>query len=431
MSWKQIQKDTNALGGKSLKTLQITRRFVRDDWGGTETVVLETSKRMLSRGIKTEVLCPNALAESNRERMEGLEIKRFPYFYPYLGLTLGSKHQLDKKAGNLFSFSLMRHLKREPSLDLLHLHTGKRLGGIVRHVARSRNIPYVVSLHGGLLDVPQEESDRWTEPTKGSLEWGKALGWWVGSRRVLKDAAAIICVGASEYEAVKIRFPEKKVVRLPNGVDVKRFQKGDGARFRDRQGISPDDYLMLCVGRIDPQKNQLELIRSMPSLLQMNSKSHLLLVGHVTSSEYESLLINEIANLGLSKKVTMIRGMDSQSADLVDAYHSANLFVLPSFHEPFGIVVVEAWAAGLPVLASRVGGLADLISDHHDGRFFDPNTPHDCSVKISEMMNLSPDTINTMTTNAFKKVSRKYSWDCVSEQLINLYREAANDQRSN
>jgi glycosyltransferase involved in cell wall biosynthesis len=380
--------------------------------------------------METEVLCPNALAATNREKMEGLEIQRFPYFYPYLGLSSDSRRQLDKKAGNLFSFSLMRHLKRESSIDLLHLHTGKRLGGIVRHVARLRNIPYVISLHGGLLDVPQDEASRWTAPTKGTLEWGKILGWWVGSRRVLDDAAAIICVGAGEYKAVKNRFPNKRVVMLPNGVDVERFRQGDGPGFRHRHGIDQDDYLLLCVGRIDSQKNQLELIRSMPHILQANSKVHLLLVGHVTSSEYESRILTEISKLRLGNRVTLIRGIDSQSTDLVDAYHAANLFVLPSLHEPFGIVVVEAWAAGLPVVASNVGGLADLISDHQDGRLFDPNVANDCGVKVSEMMNLSSDAIGTMTTNAFKKAASKYSWDYVTEQLINIYLEAAHDKRS-
>ena len=58
--------------------------------------------------------------------------------------------------------------------------------------------------------VPADEAELWTAPTKGTFEWGKVLGWWVGSRRVLEDSAAILCVGRGEYEAVSERFP-----RLP------------------------------------------------------------------------------------------------------------------------------------------------------------------------------------------------------------------------
>ena len=90
---------------------------------------------------------------------------------------------------------LMRHRPREA--ELIFVARG-RTGGIGRYVARRRGIPYVVTLHGGVFDVPAEEAQSLTDPTRGTLEWGKVLGWWVGSRRVLDDAAAILCVGLEE-----------------------------------------------------------------------------------------------------------------------------------------------------------------------------------------------------------------------------------------
>ena len=92
----------------------------------------------------------------------------------------------------------MRRLSREPGLDLIHLHTGKRLGAIGRHVARKRRIPYVVTVHGGVLDIPDKEFATYLSPTEGCFEWGKLLGLLYGSRRVFDDADAIICVDASE-----------------------------------------------------------------------------------------------------------------------------------------------------------------------------------------------------------------------------------------
>lgn len=168
-----------------MNIVQVPRRFVRSHWGGTETVILETSKRLLAKGHETKIICPNALAPSNAETVEGVEVIRTPYFYPYFGLSSQAKNLLDLKGGNLFSFALMKALKKERELDLIHLHTSKRTGGIARYVAMKRGIPYVVSLHGGLFDVPVEEAATWTEPTTNAYEWGKILGWWVGSRRVL------------------------------------------------------------------------------------------------------------------------------------------------------------------------------------------------------------------------------------------------------
>ncbi len=86
------------------------------------------------------------------------------------------KFLLDKKAGNLFSFSLLRALLSKKELDLIHLHTGKRMGGIGRYCAMKRNIPYIISLHGGNLAVPDDERETWVEPTKGKFEWGKYWG---------------------------------------------------------------------------------------------------------------------------------------------------------------------------------------------------------------------------------------------------------------
>lgn len=410
-----------------MKTLQVARRFVREEWGGTETVVLETSRRLLDVGVATEIVCSNALARTNSETISGVLVRRFPYFYPYLGLAANAKRKLDKKAGNLFSFGLMKFLQREPRVDLIHLHTGKRLGGIARHIALKRGIPYIVSLHGGCLDVPREEARQWVAPSRGTIEWGKLLGWWVGSRRVLQDAAAIVCVGAGEYEAIRASLPQKRVVLLPNGVDCERFEQGDGAAFRNRFKIPADAKVLLCVGRIDPQKNQLELIRSMPAWKQTHPSVQLVLIGPVTSDEYEARLHDEIRQLGLQQDVLLIPGVDSQGEDLPNAYHAADLFVLPSLHEPFGIVVVEAWASGLPVVASRVGGLKALVSDGHNGLQFDPQTAGDCQSTVLAALGKPQHELDAMASAGRRTAVEQYSWDQITHQLLQLYREVIRD----
>ena len=98
-------------------------------------------------------------------------------------------------------------LRREKELDLLHLHTGKRLGGIIRSEAHRRKIPYVVSLHGGLTQRPISERLRQAAPTLGTLEYGKAIGWWVGSRKVISEASAVLCLSNEERDAVLQRYP--------------------------------------------------------------------------------------------------------------------------------------------------------------------------------------------------------------------------------
>lgn len=405
-----------------MKTIQLPRRFVRHAWGGTETVVLETSKRLLERGDETEILCLDAMATEPHDSMDGVRIRRFPYFYPYLGLGSEAKRALDGKGGNAFSFPLMRALKAERGLDLIHLHTGKRIGGIGRHVARRRGIPYVVSLHGGVYDVPSAEADTWTEPTRGSWEWGRALGWWVGSRSVLDDAAAVLCVGAEECRRVQERFPEKRVEHLPNGVDLERFRAGFGRRFRIRHSISEDARVILNVGRVDVQKGQLLAVRALQRVLDDAPDVHLVLLGPVTNPEYERWIWAEARERGVADRLTLIPGVDPKSVELADAYDAADVFFLPSLHEPFGIVILEAWGAGLPVVASRVGGVPSLVSEGKNGLLFEPGNEGEAARALGSLLADGAKRI-TLGAAGRKTAANEYSWDRITARLATIYEE--------
>ena len=185
---------------------------------------------------------------------ENIPIHRFSYFYPYVGLSPQGKALLDQKAGNLFSFSLLKALLTKRKLDLIHLHTGKRMGGIGRFCARVRRIPYIISLHGGNLAVPEDERGTWVEPTKGSFEWGKLLGWFVGSRRVLSDASAIICVGKEEYDAMVRQYPDTDIEYLPTASKSSGFETGDGKAFRETYNIPQDRFVCLTMARLDVRR---------------------------------------------------------------------------------------------------------------------------------------------------------------------------------
>ncbi len=407
-----------------MHTVQLARRFVREDWGGTETVIFETSKRLLEMGHHAEVLCTMATAKRMSDNYDGLSVRRFPYFYPYIGLNNESKCLLDKKGGNPFSFSLRRALLNIPQLDLIHLHATSRLGRIGGYAARKRKIPYVVSLHGGLFDVPEEEAASWIAPTKGAFDWGKLLGLWVGSgrRRVMKDASAILCVGYQESVLVQEQFPDNRVIYLPNGADTRRFSKGNGAAFHDKHNIPQDAKVVLTLARIDAQKNQHMPTRLLGPLRDISPKTHLLIVGNVTNPAYYDELLEIIDRAELDGHVTIVPGIPSDSQELVDAYHAADVFLLSSFHEPFGIVILEAWSAGLPVLASNVGGIPHFVEDGIDGLLFDPND--DASlIQAFRQLNANEALAQRLAEAGRVKARSEYDWDVVTHKLVNIYEE--------
>ena len=247
--------------------VHVPRRFVAHEWGGTETVVLEISKQQRAAGLNPRIITSMALADRAHDEISGIAVDRYPHLYPFFGLSAADRAAMDKKGGNLLSFSLLRALIRQPDVRIFHAHALKRLGGTVRTAARWRKLPYVVSLHGGIYDVPAAELNDLTKPIEGKFEWGRVFGALLGARKVLDDADHVICVGDSEAQKAKAALPHDRVSYLPNGVDCARFTTGDGQKFRQQQGIAPEAFLIVNISRIDSQKNQLGLLEAFARLL--------------------------------------------------------------------------------------------------------------------------------------------------------------------
>lgn len=407
---------------RRLKTIQVPRRFVKDAWGGTECMILESSKALRQMGHESSIFTSLAMSGKKQETILDVQVKRFPYSYPFLGLSTDQKAEMDRKGGNLLSLSLFAGLLREPGVDLLHAHTGKRLGAIVRSVAKIRRIPYVITLHGGVYDVPASEADALLDPIQGKFEWGRPFGALLGSRRVLEDASAIICVGRNEYEAARKKLPGKRIEFMPNGVDSSRFKAGDGNRFRQRYGVNQSARIILCVSRIDPQKDQLSLIRALPRILRHEPATHLVLIGPVTRPEYLKKIEQAIEELGLGEKVTVIPGLAPDNPDLVDAYKAASVFCLPSMHEPFGIVILEAWAAGLPVVASRVGGIPGFVRDGTDALLFESGNTEEMATKLGLLMVSQTQSMDLARAGQTRALI-EFDWKIIARKVENLYQE--------
>jgi glycosyltransferase involved in cell wall biosynthesis len=403
--------------------VHVPRRYVAHEWGGTETVVQEISRCQQHAGWSPVIVTSMALASSKRESIAGIPVRRHPYCYPYLGLDAVKRAALDKKGGNLLSLSLAADLLTRSDVRLYHAHTLKRVGGTVRTVARLRRRPFVVSLHGGIFDVPEAKRSGLVRPIDGHLEWGRVWGALVGSRRVLHDADHVICVGHDEAEKARAALPHGRVSHLPNGVDCQRFADGDGALFRSLHGIAADEFVVMNISRIDAQKDQMTLVDAFARFRHRQPKARLVIIGPETQPEYAASLRERIAQSGLGGSVTLLPGIPNSSRTLVDALHACDVFVLPSRHEPFGIVALEAWSAGRLVIASRVGGLRTLISDGTTGWHFEPGRPDELAGAIA----LAADrpAWNRRIAEAGRAEARaRYDWKRVTAELELIYQQA-------
>jgi len=402
------------------------RRFVQAKWGGTESVVFNLAREYIKAHIDSPIFCTDMFSNPGSESVEGVLVRRFGYVFPWLFLGEEAKAKLRLKGGSPLSFGLLQALWREPDLSLIHTHAQHRLGGIARSVARLRGIPYVVSIHGGFLTLPDEQAQKMQDPFRGKPEWGKAFGWLLGARRVLEDADGIICVGRDEHAEMTRRYGNKAHY-VPNGVRTDLFRTADAAAFRKHAGLKHGEKLALCVSRIDYQKNQLLLVRAFSRFAATRPQWKLALIGAVTVESYRDQILEEVRRAGMVSRVILIPGFAPSDPLLPSAYKAADVFVLPTVHEPFGIVILEAWAAGAPVVATRIGGIPGFTHDGDDILLFQKNDENGLLGHLERLAD-DPTLRERLVARASQEVTQ-YDWASVAKHTLSIY-EAATERHS-
>lgn len=400
-----------------MKVANILRRFSFEEWGGTETAVWNALKEQVKLGVSPEILSTSALSSKAFEIVDEIPIRRFPYFYPQLFLSDENKLALDKKGGSPFSFALKKYLLNSP-FDLMHSHAMGRVAELVLSAARKRGVPFALSFHGGYADVPKSEIEEMLKPLKGSLGYGRILEKILNLKSdIVSEADGIVCVGKNEYDIMRARHPEKEIALIPNGVDFAKFNREVSEDFRAIYGIPKNAKLLLCVSRIDYQKNQRALVPLAKNLSDKGENVHVAIIGFATSQKYFEALSSDIKNSGIAEKFTVIAGLPPDSGELISAYKSADAFVLPSLHEPFGIVALEAWSAGIPLAAARVGGLAGIVREGENGFLFDPKN-------LDEMTNACMNALAApaqVLETARRECIEEYSWGAIAKKTVEFY----------
>ena len=397
-----------------MRIAHVLRRLSFDDWGGTEQVVWNLAKAQKAAGHDVRLFATTALYPKAAETVDGIEIRRFKPIYPWWPMPKLLVAELDRKGGNPFVPGLGRAL-REWRPDVIHCHAMARIAELCLRVAHSTTQPpnhqttepkTVISLHGGGANVPTVEAKSLKAPTRGRLPWGKMLDYAFGwTRRIPEDFGGIVCVGEDEYERYRAKHPH--VMFLPNGVDTSLF--GGQVATADK----PNHLTILCVARIDRQKNQLALVEH----LSRHPGRKLRLVGPVTQPDYREELERRAAELGVVDRVAFVGALKPGSPELLAEYRNADIFVLPSRHEPFGIVVLEAWAAGLPVVASDVGGLGRLCAAHPGAAMAFP--PGD-SAALDAAVDAALGDARRLA-EAGLAAAHEYDWAVLAARLVDFY----------
>jgi D-inositol-3-phosphate glycosyltransferase len=248
-----------------------------------------------------------------------------------------------------------------------------------------------------------------------------------GERQVLRRADRIIAATIAEVTQLRFLYkaPANKLAVIPPGVDVSHFYPIPGDEARMYIGLKPDDRMVLFVGRIEPLKGVDTLIQAM-SCLQLKEKQrvHLAIIGGDPAASPREMSA-EMARLqklcdDLSVGQTVVF-LGKRDQDRLPYYYSAaELVVMPSHYESFGMVALEAMACGTPVVASEVGGLGYLVRDGETGFTIPDQEPEQLCEKISWLLN-DPDLHATMSRRAVE-YAQDYAWEKIATQIVDVYR---------
>ena len=397
-----------------MKIAHIVRRFTFSEWGGTESVVWHIARQQQAQGLTPEILCTGALDKTGTEVVDGITIRRFPYFYPYFPMPEQDKVALDKKGGNPFSPELMKTL-RKGAYDIFHIHAGGRIANYSIRLARKLAVPTIMSLHGGSCAIPEQEMALMLKPLKHKFSYGGIVDRLCRMRKTPESQAdLLLALSREEQSKLQKLYPGKRVELFPNGILHRELP--DPGEFRKKYNIPENAKLLLCISRIDYQKNQKILLE----LLKKENSLHLLLIGPVTAPWYLEELLADAEKWGLKERLTIIPGLVPDSVELLQALKTAYCFILPSRHEPFGIAALEALDAELPLIASNVGGLRDFLTDGKNALLFEDNNA-DSLLKTYGRI----DSLREQIIAGGRATAAEYNWQSISAKLTGIYRELA------
>ncbi len=258
-------------------------------------------------------------------------------------------------------------------------HLSKRRGLDLRMVPRLRAIfaqtrPAIIHTHSYLLRYVLPAWQAWpgarivhTVHNVALREvdlLGRLIHRWAFHKGVVP-----VAVGEEVADSFQQVYGRPVATTIPNGIELEcASQPGQGQAWRQRHGFDQSDRLAVCVARLEPQKNHTGLVEAFHQAFPANSSWRLLLIG---DGSLRPQLESQIAALGLQQRVHLL-GLQPEVAAVLAA---ADLFVLASQWEGAPLAIMEALAAGVPVVATSVGGLPNLVRHGEDGLLVPPDHP--------------------------------------------------------
>ncbi len=295
---------------------------------------------------------------------------------------------------------------QEVKFDVLHVHDWLTAPASIAF-KHSVGKPMVLTIHStehGRSGIHNPDSS-----TIDGLEWWAAY-----------ESSRVIATSDSMKSEVcdHFKLPWEKVKIIPNAIDSDKYSGSvDRGAVRARYGVRHGEKLVLSVGRLVPQKGIEYLVQAVPNVAWRHPETKFVIVGE---GWYRDHLQYLTATTGQAWRINFTGFIPDH--ELIALTKSADVLVMSSIYEPFGIVALEGMAAGVPVVASRVGGLAEIIEHDKTGILVYPRNPDSISWGINQILS-NPEHARWLAKNAEERIQKTYSWEAIAKKTVKLYKE--------
>ncbi len=358
-------------GGAAERTFQMSRYLVRT---GAECVVLTTDVGM---------------TPERQEALAGVEVVALPYF---------------NRRFYIPRFSSLRRMKNlVESVDVIHLMGHWTAINVLTYLfARRLGTPYVVCPAGSLLIF-------------GRSKWLKRLFRWLIGARIVREAEGHIAISPNEIPQFGTYGVEAdRVTVIPNGIDPEDFVSKDASGFRDRYDLG-DRPIVLFVGRLSPEKGPDLLLDAFWRAGGERVDDYLLVFAGPDGGMLSKLRATA-ERRGLKDRVRFLGFVGGAAKS--DAYHAADLLVIPSRREAMSIVVLEAGAAGTPVLLTDQCGF-DEVAEIGGGRVV-PASAEGLEEGLTAILD-NPEELGEMGDRLRRFTEAGFTWDSIADRHLDLY----------
>lgn len=390
-----------------IKVMMLTWEFPPRVIGGISPHVYYLSKNLTKNGVKIYVVTCDFPGAAPYEKINGIEIFRVdsyknpsPDFASWVYLM---NMNMQKEAATI--------VKNIGGIDLFHAHDWlvANAGIGLKHVFRKPLIATIHSTEIGRRGGLHSDYERMIHETESWLTY---------------DAWKVICCSNYMLSHVKEIFnlPLDKLIMIPNGVETEDYDKysdNEMSKLRCKFAL-PEEKIVLFVGRLVYEKGVHVLVNAIPKILEkVNAKFIIVGNGYMKDN-----LLSLVKSMGISHKVLFTGFLDEET--LRKLQKCADVSVVPSLFEPFGIVALEAMAAKSPLVASDTGGLSEIVEHDITGVKVHPNDPDSLTKGITKVL-LNEEYARRLRENAYRKVKEKFNWHKISQSTKELYSQVLDE----